>query len=57
MTVPDADLFDLLPPIGQIDPDWFAVAPPLIAEESDIDEMIDLIEKSLKDALAVVNRD
>jgi adenosylmethionine-8-amino-7-oxononanoate aminotransferase len=27
------------------------VSPPLIAEESDIDEMCHLIEKSLKDAL------
>ena len=25
--------------ILRIDPSWFAVAPPLIAEESDIDEM------------------
>jgi adenosylmethionine-8-amino-7-oxononanoate aminotransferase len=40
--------------IMRIDPDWFAVSPPLIAEESDIDEMCDLIEKSLKDALDMV---
>jgi len=40
--------------ILRIDPDWFAVAPPLIAEESDIDEMIDLIEKSLSEALSMV---
>lgn len=40
--------------IMRIDPDWFAVAPPLIAEEPDIDEMCDLIEKSLRDALDVV---
>ncbi|MGA2914712.1 MAG: aspartate aminotransferase family protein [Sedimentisphaerales bacterium] len=37
--------------IMRIDPSWFAVAPALIAEESDIDEMCELIEKSLKDAL------
>ena len=37
--------------IMRIDPNWFAVSPPLIAEESDVDEMCDLIEKSLKDAL------
>jgi adenosylmethionine-8-amino-7-oxononanoate aminotransferase len=37
--------------IMRISPDWFAVSPPLIAEESDIDEMCHLIEKSLKDAL------
>ncbi len=40
--------------IMRIDPDWFAVAPPLIAEESDIDEMCDLIEKSLNEALKLV---
>ena len=42
--------------IMRIDPTWFAVAPALIAEESDIDEMFELIEKSLKDALEIVNR-
>ena len=41
--------------IMRIDPDWFAVSPPLIAEESDIDEMCDLIEKSLKEALDMVD--
>ena len=40
--------------ILRIDPDWFAVAPPLIAEEEDIDEMCELIERSLKDALELV---
>jgi len=38
------------------DPTWFAVCPPLIAEESDLDEMCDLVEKSLADALALVKR-
>src|SRR5579859_1411485 len=38
------------------DPTWFAVCPPLIAEESDLDEMCDLVEKSLADALAVVRK-
>ncbi len=33
------------------DPSWFAVAPPLIAEESDIDELCGLIDKSLQMAL------
>ena len=33
------------------DPSWFAVAPPLIAEESDIDELCGLIDKSLQTAL------
>jgi adenosylmethionine-8-amino-7-oxononanoate aminotransferase len=37
--------------ILRIDPTWFAVAPPLIAEEKDIDEMCDLIEASLRTAL------
>jgi adenosylmethionine-8-amino-7-oxononanoate aminotransferase len=40
--------------IMRIDPDWFAVSPPLVAEEADIDEMCDLIEKSLEEALDVV---
>ena len=37
--------------ILRIDPGWFAVSPPLIAAESDIDEMFALIEKSLIDAI------
>ena len=37
--------------IMRIDPSWFAVCPPLIAEESDIDEMCELIEKSLVQAV------
>jgi len=37
--------------ILRIDPDWFAVCPALIAERSDIDRMVELIEKSLQDAL------
>lgn len=43
--------------IMRIDPNWFAVAPALIAEESDLDEMCDLIERSLVDALQLVDRD
>ncbi len=42
--------------IMRIDPDWFAVCPALIAETSDLDEMVDLIEKSLKDALEIMAR-
>jgi len=42
--------------ILRIDPTWFAVAPALIAEESDLDEMCQLIEKSLVDALDEVTR-
>ena len=40
--------------IMRIDPNWFAVCPPLIAEESDIDEMCGLIDKSLREALESV---
>jgi adenosylmethionine-8-amino-7-oxononanoate aminotransferase len=40
--------------ILRVDPSWFAVAPPLIAEKSDIDEMYERIEKSLTDALKMV---
>jgi adenosylmethionine-8-amino-7-oxononanoate aminotransferase len=41
--------------ILRVDPSWFAVSPPLIAEESDIDEMYDLIERSLTEAMEMVN--
>jgi adenosylmethionine-8-amino-7-oxononanoate aminotransferase len=37
--------------ILRVDPSWFAVAPPLIAEEKDLDEMCDLIDASLRTAL------
>jgi len=37
--------------ILRVDPSWFAVSPALIAEESDLDEMCDLIESSLVQAL------
>jgi adenosylmethionine-8-amino-7-oxononanoate aminotransferase len=40
--------------IMRINPTWFAVAPPLIVDKSDIDFMCELIEKSLSDALATV---
>jgi adenosylmethionine-8-amino-7-oxononanoate aminotransferase len=42
--------------ILRVDPTWFAVAPPLTAEEADLDEMCGLIEKSLSDALERVGR-
>jgi adenosylmethionine-8-amino-7-oxononanoate aminotransferase len=42
--------------ILRIDPTWFAVAPPLIAEERDIDEMMALIEETLAGALRLVGR-
>jgi adenosylmethionine-8-amino-7-oxononanoate aminotransferase len=37
--------------IMRIDPDWFAVSPPLIASEADLDELGDLIDKSLREAM------
>ena len=40
--------------VMRVDPDWFAVCPPLICEKSDIDELLGLIEKSLVEALAMV---
>ena len=40
--------------IMRIDPSWFAVAPPVIAEPSDIDDMCQRIEKSLAEALEMV---
>ena len=40
--------------ILRVDPTWFAVAPPLIAERSDIDDMCERIEQSLIDALEMV---
>jgi adenosylmethionine-8-amino-7-oxononanoate aminotransferase len=42
--------------IMRVDPHWFAVAPALIAEKSDIDEMFELIEKSFKEALDLARR-
>jgi adenosylmethionine-8-amino-7-oxononanoate aminotransferase len=42
--------------ILRIDPSWFAVAPALIAEETDLQEMCDLIERSLSTALNRVGR-
>jgi adenosylmethionine-8-amino-7-oxononanoate aminotransferase len=43
--------------IMRIDPSWFAVAPALVAQESDLDELCDLIEKSLVEALEQVDPD
>ncbi len=40
--------------ILRIDPDWFAVCPPLIAEERDIDDMCDRIDRSIEQAIAMV---
>ena len=42
--------------IMRIDPSWFAVAPALIAEESDLAEMFELIERSLKEALDIAKK-
>lgn len=40
--------------ILRVDPTWFAVAPALIAEKDDIDELVELIERSLLAALEMV---
>ncbi len=40
--------------IMRVDPTWFAVSPALIVTEAELDEMGDLIEKSLVDALEMV---
>ncbi len=37
--------------ILRVDPSWFAVSPALVATQADIDEMCELIEKSLVEAL------
>ncbi len=37
--------------ILRVDPSWFAVSPALVATQSDLDEMCELIEKSLVEAL------
>lgn len=39
--------------VMRIDPNWFAVAPALVATKDQIDEMCDLIERSLLDALEI----
>jgi len=39
--------------ILRVDPNWFAVAPALIVTESEIDEMVDLVERSLRAALEI----
>ena len=41
--------------IMRIDSDWFAVSPPLIADEVDIHELCDRIERSLLQALELVD--
>lgn len=40
--------------IMRIDPNWFAVAPALIAEKAELDELFDLINRSLLEALELV---
>ena len=37
--------------ILRVDPSWFAVVPALIIDKSQVDELFDLVEQSLKDAL------
>jgi len=40
--------------IMRIDPNWFAVAPALVASREDIDELADLVDRSLRAALEKV---
>jgi adenosylmethionine-8-amino-7-oxononanoate aminotransferase len=40
--------------ILRIDPDWFAVCPPLVAEDADIDDLCDRIDVSLAQAIEMV---
>lgn len=42
--------------ILRVDPSWFAVAPPLIADEHDLDEMCELIDRSISTALKRVSK-
>ncbi len=42
--------------IMRVDDNWFAVAPALVSEKPDIDEMFELIDKSLKEALELVRK-
>ena len=42
--------------IMRIDPSWFALAPALICTESDIEELGDLTERSLQEALEEVKK-
>jgi len=42
--------------IMRVDSDWFALCPPLIAEKSDIDELIGLVDRSLQEALSMVGK-
>ncbi len=41
--------------ILRIHGDFFSVAPPLIVEKADIDELVDLLDKSLSEALGMVS--
>ena len=41
--------------IMRVDPNWFAVAPALIVQKDQIDELFELIERSLLDALEMVS--
>jgi adenosylmethionine-8-amino-7-oxononanoate aminotransferase len=41
--------------IMRVDSDWFAVSPPLIADEPEIQELCDRIERSLQQALERVD--
>ena len=40
--------------ITRFDPDWFALAPPLVVDEGDIDEMMDILLKSVEEVMKTV---
>ena len=39
--------------ILRISPDWFAVSPPLISTDAEIEELCNRVEKSLADAIEI----
>jgi adenosylmethionine-8-amino-7-oxononanoate aminotransferase len=40
--------------IIRVDPTWFAVVPALVISKDEVDEMCELIDRSLQEALAMV---
>jgi adenosylmethionine-8-amino-7-oxononanoate aminotransferase len=43
--------------ILRVDPGWFAISPPLVAEEGDLEELCGLIEASLRQAMEAAGRE
>ena len=42
--------------IMRVDPSWFALAPALICTEADIEELCELVDRSLQDALEEIKK-